>query len=53
TNMGDIDINTLSIEQYMALTRRDIPGVVIPVLGNDVDFEIKSQFMSELSVEYK
>ncbi|GKB08383.1 lon protease 2, peroxisomal [Tanacetum coccineum] len=46
--MGGIDINTLSIKQYMALTRRDRPGVVIPVLGNDVDFEIKSQFMSEL-----
>ncbi|GKA69434.1 hypothetical protein Tco_0775498 [Tanacetum coccineum] len=32
----------------MALTRRDRPDMVIPVLGNDVDFEIKSQFMSEL-----
>ncbi|GJV46914.1 zf-CCHC domain-containing protein [Tanacetum coccineum] len=48
TNVGDIDINTLSIEQYLALTRRDIPCMVIPELGNDVDFEIKSQFMSEL-----
>ncbi|GJU55702.1 putative ribonuclease H-like domain-containing protein [Tanacetum coccineum] len=47
-NIGAIDINTLTIEQYFALTRRDKPGVVIPVLGNDVDFEIKSQFMSEL-----
>ncbi|GKB19725.1 hypothetical protein Tco_0853648, partial [Tanacetum coccineum] len=46
--MGDIVINTLTIEQYLALTRRDRPGVVIPELGNDVDFEIKSQFMSEL-----
>ncbi|GJW09053.1 hypothetical protein Tco_1571476, partial [Tanacetum coccineum] len=46
--MGDLDINTLSIKQYMALTRRDRPGVVIPVLGNDVDIEIKRQFMSEL-----
>ncbi|GJW74350.1 hypothetical protein Tco_0133720 [Tanacetum coccineum] len=48
TNMGAIDINTLTIEQYLALTRRDIPGVVVPELGYDVDFEIKSQFMSEL-----
>nr|GEW61468.1 hypothetical protein [Tanacetum cinerariifolium] len=32
----------------MALTRRDRLGVVIPELRNDVDFEIKSQFMSEL-----
>ncbi|GJU90720.1 hypothetical protein Tco_1303143 [Tanacetum coccineum] len=47
-NMGAIDINTLAIEQYYPLTRRDRPSVVIPILGNDVDFEIKSQFMSEL-----
>nr|GEU48604.1 hypothetical protein [Tanacetum cinerariifolium] len=46
--MGAIDINTLTIEQYIALTRRDRPGVVILELGNDVDFEIKSHFMSEL-----
>ncbi|GKE48198.1 hypothetical protein Tco_1479456, partial [Tanacetum coccineum] len=46
--MGAIDINTLTIEQYLALTRRDRPGAVIPELGNDVDFEIKSQFTSEL-----
>ncbi|GJZ11680.1 ribonuclease H-like domain-containing protein [Tanacetum coccineum] len=46
--MDAIDINTLSIEKYMALTQRDRLGVVIPVLGNDVDFEIKSHFMSEL-----
>ncbi|GJT84687.1 retrovirus-related pol polyprotein from transposon TNT 1-94 [Tanacetum coccineum] len=48
TNMGTIDINTLTIEQYLSLTRRDRPGVVMPELKNDVDFEIKSQFMSEL-----
>ncbi|GJU22591.1 hypothetical protein Tco_1155933 [Tanacetum coccineum] len=36
------------LEQYMALTRRDRPGVVIPELGNDVDFEIRSQFLNEL-----
>ncbi|GJU46828.1 putative ribonuclease H-like domain-containing protein [Tanacetum coccineum] len=47
-SMGAIDINTLTIEQYLALTRRDRPGMVIPELGNDVNFEIKSQFMSEL-----
>nr|GEU52982.1 hypothetical protein [Tanacetum cinerariifolium]GEU57751.1 hypothetical protein [Tanacetum cinerariifolium] len=46
--MGAIDINTLTIEQYLALTRRDIPCVVISELGNDVDFEIKIQFLSEL-----
>nr|GEU44557.1 hypothetical protein [Tanacetum cinerariifolium] len=46
--MGTTDINTLTIEQYLALTRRDRPDVVIPELRNDVDFEIKSHFMSEL-----
>nr|GEV38729.1 hypothetical protein [Tanacetum cinerariifolium] len=46
--MGTIDINALTIEQYIALTRRDRTYMVIPELGNDVDFEIKSQFMSEL-----
>ncbi|GJX92763.1 lon protease 2, peroxisomal [Tanacetum coccineum] len=48
-NMGDIDINTLTMEQYMALIRDNIrSGVVKPEIGNDVDFEIKSQFMKEL-----
>ncbi|GJX05413.1 hypothetical protein Tco_0191329 [Tanacetum coccineum] len=46
--MGDVDINTLTIEQYLFLTRGNRPGVVIPELRNDVDFEIKSQFLSEL-----
>ncbi|GJW94787.1 hypothetical protein Tco_0174459 [Tanacetum coccineum] len=43
--MGDININMLTIEQYLALIRRVRLGMVIPKLGNDVDFEIKSQFM--------
>ncbi|GJR22092.1 hypothetical protein Tco_0970619 [Tanacetum coccineum] len=48
-NMGDIDINTLTMEQYMALIRdNNRPGVVRPEIGNDIDFEIKSQFMKEL-----
>ncbi|GJZ74237.1 hypothetical protein Tco_0638383 [Tanacetum coccineum] len=46
--MGTIDINTLTIEQYLSLTQRDRSGVVMPELKNDVDFKIKSQFMSEL-----
>nr|GEU37780.1 lon protease 2, peroxisomal [Tanacetum cinerariifolium] len=46
--MCDVDINTLSIEEYLALTRGNKPGVVIPEIGNDVDFEIISQFLREL-----
>ncbi|GKC73597.1 hypothetical protein Tco_1119480 [Tanacetum coccineum] len=47
-NMGDKDINTLTMEQYMALIRdNNRLGVVKPKTGNDVDFEIKSQFMKE------
>ncbi|GKA24072.1 hypothetical protein Tco_0710105 [Tanacetum coccineum] len=47
--MGDVDINTLTMEQYLALTRgNQSPGVVKPKIGNNVNFEIKSQFMREL-----
>nr|GEW97948.1 hypothetical protein [Tanacetum cinerariifolium] len=47
-NMGAIDVNILTIKQYLALTRRDKPGMVITELGNDIDIEIKSQFLSKL-----
>ncbi|GJU87914.1 ribonuclease H-like domain-containing protein [Tanacetum coccineum] len=48
--MGDdVDINTLTMEQYLALIRDDIrPGVVKPKIGNDVEFKINSNFMREL-----
>ncbi|GJS19138.1 RNA-directed DNA polymerase, eukaryota, reverse transcriptase zinc-binding domain protein [Tanacetum coccineum] len=47
--MGDADINVLTMEQYMALTRRNqAQGVVKPEIGGNVNFEIKSQFMREL-----
>ncbi|GKE07869.1 hypothetical protein Tco_1411420 [Tanacetum coccineum] len=48
--MGDdVDISTLTLEQYMALIRDDIkPGVVKPEIGNDVKFEINSNFIREL-----
>ncbi|GKB18127.1 hypothetical protein Tco_0852050 [Tanacetum coccineum] len=48
--MGDdVDISTLIVEQYLALIRDDIrPGVVKPEIGNDVEFEINSNFMREL-----
>ncbi|GJT61700.1 hypothetical protein Tco_1005233 [Tanacetum coccineum] len=51
-SMGAIDINTLTVEQYLPLTRRDRPCVVIPKLGNDVDFKIKIQFLSELRCNF-
>nr|GEX64775.1 DUF4219 domain-containing protein/UBN2 domain-containing protein [Tanacetum cinerariifolium] len=48
--MGDdVDISTLTIEQYLALTQDNIrPGVVKPEIGSDVEFEINSNFMREL-----
>ncbi|GJR05560.1 hypothetical protein Tco_0528544, partial [Tanacetum coccineum] len=45
----DVDINTLTIEQYLAWVQDDIRvGVVKPKIGNDVEFEINSNFMREL-----
>ncbi|GKA31424.1 hypothetical protein Tco_0717729 [Tanacetum coccineum] len=47
--MGEVDINTLMMEQYLALTRGNhAPSVVKPEIGGNVNFEIKSQFMREL-----
>ncbi|GKB77040.1 hypothetical protein Tco_0943935 [Tanacetum coccineum] len=47
--MDDADINTLTMEQYLALTRRNqAPGVVKPKIKGNVNFKIKSQFMREL-----
>nr|GEU77829.1 hypothetical protein [Tanacetum cinerariifolium] len=47
--MGDVEINTLTMEQYMALHRgNNRPGMVRPEILNDVDFEIKGQFIKEL-----
>ncbi|GKD93308.1 hypothetical protein Tco_1373145 [Tanacetum coccineum] len=47
--MGEVDINTLTMEQYMALTRgNQAPDVVKPEIGGNVNLEIKSQFMREL-----
>ncbi|GJU40648.1 hypothetical protein Tco_1193605 [Tanacetum coccineum] len=48
-NYGGIDINTLTMEQYLELLREtQAPGVVKPEIGGNVNFEIKSQFMREL-----
>ncbi|GKA63107.1 hypothetical protein Tco_0762713 [Tanacetum coccineum] len=45
----DVDINTLTIEQYLAWVQDDIrPGMVKPKIGNDVEFEINSNFVREL-----
>ncbi|GKD57587.1 putative reverse transcriptase domain-containing protein [Tanacetum coccineum] len=47
--MGDVDINTLTMEEYLTLTRgNQAPGVVKQEIGGNVNFEIKSQFMREL-----
>ncbi|GJW81301.1 hypothetical protein Tco_0145276 [Tanacetum coccineum] len=47
--MAGVDINTLTMEQYLALSQKNqAPGVVKPKIGGNVNFEIKSQFMREL-----
>ncbi|GKC85799.1 hypothetical protein Tco_1141516 [Tanacetum coccineum] len=45
----DVDINTLTMEQYLAWVQDNIrPGMVKPKIGNDVEFEINSNCMREL-----
>ncbi|GJY55901.1 calcium/proton exchanger [Tanacetum coccineum] len=47
--MVGVDVDTLTMEQYLALSRENqAPGVVNPEIGGNVNFEIKSQFMREL-----
>ncbi|GJX94171.1 hypothetical protein Tco_0348757 [Tanacetum coccineum] len=47
--MGDVIINTLTMEQEFELTRENQAlGVVKPEIGGNVNFEIMSQFMREL-----
>ncbi|GJY24085.1 hypothetical protein Tco_0397743 [Tanacetum coccineum] len=47
--MAGVDVDTLTIEQYLALSRENqAPGVVKREIGGNVNFEIKSQFMHEL-----
>nr|GEX91666.1 hypothetical protein [Tanacetum cinerariifolium] len=48
--MGDdVDISALTIEWYLALIQNNNRlGVVKPKLGDDVEFEINSNFMREL-----
>ncbi|GKB22031.1 hypothetical protein Tco_0855954 [Tanacetum coccineum] len=47
--MTGVDVDTLTMEQYLALSREnEAPGVVKPKIGGNVNFEIKSQFMREL-----
>ncbi|GJX95885.1 hypothetical protein Tco_0351683 [Tanacetum coccineum] len=49
SNIGKVDVNTLTMEQYFALTRKNqAPGVVKPEIKGNVNFETKSQFMREL-----
>ncbi|GKD50263.1 hypothetical protein Tco_1279239 [Tanacetum coccineum] len=45
----DVDINALTIEQYIVLIPDDIkPGIVNPKIGDDVEFKINANFMREL-----
>nr|GEV77296.1 hypothetical protein [Tanacetum cinerariifolium] len=45
----DVDINTLTMKQYLARVQDDIrPGVVKSKIDNDIELEINSNFMREL-----
>ncbi|GJT94358.1 retrovirus-related pol polyprotein from transposon TNT 1-94 [Tanacetum coccineum] len=47
--MAGVDVDTLTMEQYLALSRENqAPGVVKPKIGGNVNLKIKSQFMREL-----
>ncbi|GKA26733.1 hypothetical protein Tco_0712842 [Tanacetum coccineum] len=47
--MAEEEIDNLTMEQYLALTRgNQAPGVVKQKIGGNVNFEIKNQFMREL-----
>ncbi|GJW73639.1 hypothetical protein Tco_0133009 [Tanacetum coccineum] len=47
--MAEVDINTLTMKQYLALSQENqAPGVVQPKIRGNVNFKIKSQFMREL-----
>ncbi|GKB43839.1 hypothetical protein Tco_0888781 [Tanacetum coccineum] len=47
--MAEGEIDNLTVEQYLALTRgNQAPDVVKPEIGGNVNFKIKSQFMREL-----
>ncbi|GJZ82031.1 zinc knuckle CX2CX4HX4C containing protein [Tanacetum coccineum] len=47
--MARVDVDTLTMEQYLALSRENqAPGVVKPEIRGNVNFKIKSQFIHEL-----
>ncbi|GJW65905.1 hypothetical protein Tco_0117789 [Tanacetum coccineum] len=47
--MARVDVNTLTMEQYLALSRENqASGVVKPKIKGNVNFKIKIQFMREL-----
>ncbi|GJV39593.1 hypothetical protein Tco_1418033 [Tanacetum coccineum] len=47
--MAGVDVDTLTMEKYLALSRENqAPGVVKPEIEGNVNFESKSQFMREL-----
>ncbi|GKF35127.1 hypothetical protein Tco_0108327 [Tanacetum coccineum] len=47
--MAGVDVDTLTMKQYLALSRENqAPGVVKPEIRGNVNFKIKSQFMRGL-----
>ncbi|GKB96146.1 hypothetical protein Tco_0982283 [Tanacetum coccineum] len=52
SKIGKVDIDTHTMEQYLALTRANqTPGLVKPTIRNNVNFEIKCQFVRGLREE--
>ncbi|GJT34338.1 retrovirus-related pol polyprotein from transposon TNT 1-94 [Tanacetum coccineum] len=49
TQEDDVNINTLTLEQYLDWVQDDIrPVMVKPKIGNNIEFEINSNFIREL-----
>ena len=50
--MEAVDIEAMTLEEYLAMTRVEQgPGLVRPMIGANVLFEIKYQFMRELRTQ--
>ncbi|GJZ16847.1 zinc knuckle CX2CX4HX4C containing protein [Tanacetum coccineum] len=48
--MAGVDVDTLTMEQYLALSRENqAPGVVKPEIRGNVNFKIKSQFIARMT----
>ena len=50
--MEAVDIEAMTLEEYFSMTREEQGlGLVRPMIGANIRFEIKDQFMRELRVK--